>query len=118
EPLLRLSGEHLTYGLPNHVPDAGLYRKGRIGHHIAEVAQRTRFRIHLFDDAEAFIDRLKQCPVSLLALPQTPFRMLALTDVVKAIDCSRDFSSFVFQRTDIHDHGYARAVGPLDEHFR
>ena len=53
-----------------------------------------------------------------LALAQRFLRLLALGDVVKAIDCSRDFSSFVLQRTDIHDDGNPRAVGPLDEHFR
>ena len=44
-------------------------------------------------------------------------RLLALGDVVKAIDCSGDFSPVVLQRTDIDEDGDMRAVGPLDEHF-
>src|SRR4029434_6024817 len=53
-----------------------------------------------------------------VALRQCLFRLLALGDVVKAIDCSRDFSSFGLQWTDIHHHGHPRAVGALDDHFR
>ena len=45
-------------------------------------------------------------------------RLLAIGDVDKAIDCSREFSALVLDRTDIHEDGNARAVGPLDEHFR
>ncbi|KAG0505310.1 MAG: hypothetical protein Udaeo_13510 [Candidatus Udaeobacter sp.] len=42
----------------------------------------------------------------------------ALGDVVKAIDCSGDFSPVVLQRTDIDKDGDMRAVGPLNQHFR
>src|SRR6267143_1194326 len=40
---------------------------------------------------------------------------LTLGDVVKAIDCSGDFSPVVLKRTDIDKDGDMRAVGPFDE---
>src|SRR5207248_7168940 len=57
--------------------------------------------------------------------PQTPFVLLhgflgplALGDVVEAIDRSRDFSSFVLERSNADDDRNARPVGTLDEHLR
>src|SRR5882672_11482630 len=42
---------------------------------------------------------------------------LALGDVVEAIDCACHFSLLVVLRSDIHDHGDPRAIGPLDENL-
>ena len=49
---------------------------------------------------------------------QQLLRLFALSDVVKAIDSSGNFSLFVLQRTDIHDHDHTRTVRPFNEHFR
>src|SRR5665213_2639095 len=45
------------------------------------------------------------------------FSQLALGDVVSTTDCSGDLTALVLQRTDSHDPGNPRAVGPFDEHF-
>jgi hypothetical protein len=44
-------------------------------------------------------------------------RLFPFGDVVKAIDCSNDFSPIILQRTNIDDDSDLRAVRPLDEHF-
>src|ERR1700676_2783000 len=46
------------------------------------------------------------------------FSLLALGDVVKAVDGPRNFSTLIFQRTDILDASTSRTVGLLDYHFR
>jgi len=54
---------------------------------------------------------------SCLGFAQPLLSLLALADVIKAIDCPGDFSLLVLQRADGHENDNARAVGALDMHF-
>src|SRR6267154_4307501 len=52
------------------------------------------------------------------ALAQCFVSLLALCDIVEAVDRARDFSSVVLQWSNIHDDNNPRAIGPLNMHFR
>lgn len=49
--------------------------------------------------------------------PLVLFNLLAFGDVIGAVDCARDFSVLILERTDIDDGGDPRSVGPLDDYF-
>src|SRR5258705_6656025 len=52
------------------------------------------------------------------ALAQCFLSLLALGNIVEAVDRSCDFSSVVLQWSNIHDDDNPRAIGPLNMHFR
>jgi hypothetical protein len=59
----------------------------------------------------------QELTLATVRVAQRLFGFLTCGDVVEAVDGSHDIPACVLQRTDIHDDGNPRAVGPLDEHF-
>ena len=95
EPFLGFAWKRLSDGLPDHAAHTGLCRECRVRFDVAKIQRLARTTFNFFDDAKAFIDRRKERPIPFFTRAQRLFGLLALADVVKAIDGSGDFSLLV-----------------------
>jgi hypothetical protein len=70
------------------------------------------------NDRDADGERIQYQPQEALASPQPIFGALPISNILKAIDRSYQFSVATSQGKNIHQRRYARSVGPLYHYFQ
>src|SRR5438093_1004974 len=70
------------------------------------------------NDRDADGERIQYQPQEALASPQPIFGALPISNILKAIDRSYQFSVATSQGNNIHQRRYARSVGPLYHYFQ
>ncbi len=78
DPAVGLARNHFPDLLADDVRNAGMLGVGGVGFDVDVVAERAVRPVEELDDAEAFVDRVEERPVTLFALCQRAFRLAAL----------------------------------------